>query len=97
VNKSCTLWAQATTIISPSTLKLLQAKEDTLKDFAFYLTTDSLPEERMVADSVFTRTLVRTLQIPYSFHYPFDSVLGISKKYAPDSSFRIITWNLQFK
>lgn len=82
--------------ISAGALKQLQSKEDTLKDFAFYLTTDSLPEERMIADSVFTRTLVRALQIPFSFYYPFDSVLGVSKKYAPDSSFRIITWNLQF-
>ncbi|MEY4586934.1 MAG: hypothetical protein RIT05_1352, partial [Bacteroidota bacterium] len=83
-------------LISASALKQLQTKEDTLKDFAFYLTTDSLPEERMIADSVFTRTLVRALQIPHSFYYPFDSVIGISKKYAPDSSFRIITWNLQY-
>ncbi|MBM3412770.1 MAG: hypothetical protein FJY19_05255 [Bacteroidetes bacterium] len=84
------------TLISPNAIKELHYKEDTLKDFAFYLLTDSLPEERMVADSVFTRTLVRALQIPFSFYYPFDSVLGISKMYAPDSSFRIITWNLQY-
>lgn len=50
----------------------------------------------MISDSVFTRTLVRALQIKNSFYYPFDSVVGISKLYAPDSSFRIFTWNLQF-
>ena len=50
----------------------------------------------MVSDSQFTRTLVRALQVPHSFHFPFDSVKGISKLYAPDSSFRIITWNLQY-
>jgi hypothetical protein len=36
-------------LISASALKQLQTKEDTLKDYAFYLTTDSLPEERMLS------------------------------------------------
>jgi hypothetical protein len=76
--------------------QLLLAKEDTLKDYAEYLTTDSLPEDRMIADSVFTKTLVRALRIDNSFWFAFDSVKGISCRYAPDSSFRIITWNLQF-
>jgi hypothetical protein len=34
--------------------------------------------------------------IKNSFYYPFDSVLGVSRLYAPDSSFRIFTWNLQY-
>src|SRR5687768_12161894 len=58
--------------------------------------TDSLPEDRMYSDSIFTRTFVRALQVKNSFYYPFDSVFGISKLYSPDSSFRIFTWNLQF-
>lgn len=48
----------------------------------------------MIADSAFTKTLVRALQIKNSFYYPFDSVLGVSKLYAPDTSFRIITWSI---
>lgn len=51
---------------------------------------------RMKADSQFTRVLVRTLQITHSFQFPFDSLLGISKLYAPDSSFRIFSWNLSY-
>jgi hypothetical protein len=74
----------------------LLAKQDTLKEFAQYVNTDSLTEDRMVADSQFTKTLVRALQLPYSFYFPFDSVKGIAKLYAPDSSFRIITWTLQY-
>src|SRR5687768_7801039 len=58
--------------------------------------TDSLPEDRMYSDSIFTRTFVRALQVKNSFYYPFDSVFGISRLYAPDSTFRIFTWNLQF-
>ncbi len=82
--------------ITPSDRKKLQAKEDTLRGYAQFMITDSLTEDRMISDSFFTRTLVRALQVKNSFYYPFDSVFGISKLYAPDTSFRIFTWNLQF-
>jgi len=82
--------------ITPSDFKKLRAKEDTLKEYSLYLNTDSLPEDRMISDSIFTKTLVRALQIKNSFYYPFDSLLGISKLYSPDSTFRIITWNISF-
>lgn len=77
-------------------MKKLRAKEDTLKDYSMYLNTDSLPEDRMISDSIFTKTLVRALQIKNSFYYPFDSVLGVSKLYAPDTSFRIFSWNISY-
>lgn len=82
--------------ITQADLKKLSAKEDTLSEYSEYLNTDSLPEDRMIADSAFTKVLVRALQIKNSFYYPFDSVLGVSKLYAPDTSFRIITWNINF-
>ena len=83
--------------ITPADLKALHAKEDTLKEYAEYLYTDSLQEDRMISDSIFTKVLVRALQIKNSFYYPFDSVKGVRFLYAPDKSFRIITWNLSFK
>lgn len=82
--------------VSAADRRKLQAKEDTLRDYARFMATDTLTEDRMVSDSIFTRTLVRALQTKNSFYYPFDSVMGISKLYAPDSSFRIFTWGLQF-
>ena len=82
--------------ISSADLKKLRIKEDTLKDYSYYLNTDTLQEERMVSDSVFTKTLVRALQIKNSFYYPFDSLLGISKLYAPDTSFRIFSWVISY-
>jgi hypothetical protein len=82
--------------ISKSDYKKLREKEDSLKTWAQFMIMDSLPEDRMYSDSIFTRVLVRTLLIKNSFYYPFDSVFGISKIYSPDSSFRIFTWNLQF-
>lgn len=83
-------------VLSAAEKRKFKAKEDSLKEFARYMVTDSLPEDRMIADSILTRTLVRTLQIKNSFYYPFDSVHGISRIYSPDSLFRIFTWNIQF-
>ncbi len=82
--------------ISPADLKKLKAKEDTLREYSLYLNTDSLAEDRMVSDSIFTKTLVRALQVKNSFYYPFDSLLGISKLYAPDTTFRIFTWTISY-
>ncbi|MBK9936952.1 MAG: hypothetical protein IPP02_00885 [Chitinophagaceae bacterium] len=53
--------------ILPTDLKKLRAKEDTLMEYSLYLNTDSLPEDRMISDSIFTKTLVRALQIKNSF------------------------------
>ncbi len=82
--------------ITPADLKNLKRKEDTLQVLAKNLIVDSLTASRMRHDSIFIRTLVRTLQIKNSFFYPFDSVIGVSKLYAPDSTFRIFSWSLSF-
>lgn len=50
--------------------------------------------ERFRSDSLFTRLMVRALKVPFSFSYPFDSVKQISRLYAPDSTFRIFTWQV---
>jgi hypothetical protein len=83
-------------VITPSDKRKLQHKEDTLKEYARYMITDEEPADRMISDSIFVRTLVRALQIKNSFYYPFDSIQGVSRLYAPDSTFRIFTWNMQF-
>jgi hypothetical protein len=83
--------------ISPADKKLLKSKEDSLRVYAQYMITDSFTHSRMIADSFFTRILVRALKVKNSFYYPFESVQGISKLYAPDSSFRIFTWNIQYE
>ena len=82
--------------IKPADLKKLFDKQDTLNSLSLGLNKDSFQAVRMKADSQFTRVLVRALQTPHSFYFPFDSLLGISKLYAPDSSFRIFTWNLSY-
>ena len=80
----------------PSDLKILKQKEDSLKNLAKNLIVDSLTARRMRNDSLFVRTLVRSLQVKNSFFYPFDSVQGISKLYAPDSTFRIFSWSISY-
>ena len=82
--------------INSADLKVLRAKEDTLKNLSMHLNTDSLPQQRMLADSAFTKVLVRSLQVKHSFLFPFDSIRGVSKIYSPDSLFRIITWNISY-
>jgi hypothetical protein len=82
--------------ISVSDGKILKQKEDSLKRLAKNLIVDSLTGARMRNDSLFIRTLVRSLQVKNSFYYPFDSVQGVSKLYAPDSAFRIFSWSLSY-
>jgi hypothetical protein len=74
--------------------KMLIHKEDSLKTFAVQIIQGINAENRFKADSIFTRLLVRSLKIKNSFHYPFDSLKTISVQYAPDSAFRIFTWQL---
>ena len=82
--------------LKPNEVKILQLKEDSLKMLAKNLIVDSVLADRMRSDSLFVRTLIRTLQVKNSFYYPFDSVQGISKLYSPDSTFRIFTWAISY-
>jgi hypothetical protein len=81
--------------IPAAELAILGQREDSLKQFAYNIVNAETPESRFRADSSFIRSLVKALRLPNSFYYPFDSLTTISRLYAPDSSFRILTW--QFK
>lgn len=83
--------------ISPADWRVLAQKEDSLKVLAKTFLTADETGERMRKDSLFVRTLIRSLQVKNSFYYPFDSVRGVSHLYAPDSTFRIFTWQLDFQ
>ena len=80
--------------IGKAELKTLRQKEDSLKTYAAEIIQADKSEERFNADSLFTRILVRALKNNNSFYYPFDSLETVSRLYAPDSSFRIFTWQL---
>jgi len=80
--------------IDADDIKFLQQKEDSLQRVAPKILTGRNPEDRLKADSAFTRVLMRALKTTNSFYYPFDSLQTISILYAPDSSFKIFTWQL---
>ncbi len=73
----------------------LEKQQDSLMHFAFDIVNAPEAGQRFRADSFFIRMLVRSLKIPNSFYFPFDSLQTISKLYAPDSSFRIFTWQVK--
>jgi len=73
----------------------LGKQQDSLTAFAYEIVNAPEAEQRFRADSFFIRMLVRSLKIPNSFYFPFDSLQTISKLYAPDSSFRIFTWQIK--
>lgn len=72
----------------------LRTREDSLKTLSTEIITGREAADRFRADSAFTRMLVRALKTTNSFRYPFDSLYSISRLYAPDSSFRIFTWQV---
>ncbi len=72
----------------------LSVAEAKAKPYALSIVRDSMAVNRMEADSAFIRLLVKMLQTPYSFDYPFDSLITISKVVPSDSSFRIFTWQI---
>ncbi|MBY0481716.1 MAG: hypothetical protein K2Q21_10190 [Chitinophagaceae bacterium] len=65
-----------------------------IQDYAVAILNAKEMIDRFRADSLFTKGLVQALKQPYSFSYSFDSLITISKLYAPDSSFRIFTWQV---
>lgn len=75
-------------------LSYLNKKEDSLAQLGRQIVEPEEASVRFRADSQFTRILVRALRVPNSFHYPFDSLVTISRLYAPDSAFRIFTWQV---
>ena len=80
--------------ITRDNLKQLQNAETVIKDYGKAMINENEWFERFRADSFFTRGFVQALRINNSFYYPFDSLETISKLYAPDSSFRLFTWQV---
>lgn len=80
--------------LTQSDRQSLQQQEDSMKQYALAIVRGRSAEERLEADSIFTRMFVRALKTTNSFFYPFDSLITISKLSPPDSTFRIFTWQL---
>lgn len=80
--------------LTPVELKNFRTREDSLKKHANLIINGDDAAVRFRSDSNFTRILVRGLVQKNSFLFPFDSLKTISRLYAPDSSFRIFTWQV---
>ncbi|HXD78654.1 MAG TPA: hypothetical protein VN616_12640 [Puia sp.] len=87
--------ASAQSRLSPEADTIFRQHENEIKKYAYDIVNGETPAIRFRADSQFIRSLVRVLKMPNSFYYPFDSLQTISRLYAPDSSFRIFTWQFQ--
>lgn len=80
--------------ITRSDRELLRNMEDSMKIVSREIIQGRSAESRFIADSQFTKMLVRALKVKNSIQYPFDSLLSISKLSPKDSSFKIFTWQL---
>jgi hypothetical protein len=89
---SSSLMSQVT--FERTALSYLKKKEDSLAQLGRQIVEAEEPADRFRADSQFTRILVRALRVPNSFYFSFDSLINISRIYAPDSTFRIFTWQV---
>src|SRR5690554_4355188 len=68
------------------------AYQDTLARLGEQLMKSPLSPERIEANYQFIQTLVKVLKEPGSYDFPFDSVKNLRILYAPDNSFRIMSW-----
>jgi len=80
--------------LKPSEKKAFRHMEDSMQPIAINILQGSSTEIIVQSDSLFTKMLVRALKKNNSFFYPFDSLFTISILYAPDSSFRIFSWQV---
>ncbi len=81
----------ATGIFAQSDFQVIEKKMALYSD---YLVNADRYEHRKFANEKFTNLLEDALGKSQSFEYPFDSLLWISKLVAPDSSFRVFSWQL---
>ncbi len=86
--------ASAQSPLSEDDKKILDTKQDSLAHYGRLIVESDDVAVRFRSDSFFTRILMRALKTKYSFYYPFDSLVNISRVYSPDSSFRIFTWQV---
>lgn len=78
--------------LSKTAFEQMKKSEDSMKNYSRDIISEKTASQRFTSDSIFIRMLVRSLKTNNSFYYPFDSLDNVSRIYAPDSSFRIFSW-----
>jgi hypothetical protein len=84
----------AQSLIKKEIDNMLIQQQDSLAGYGQQMVASTDAAKRFRSDSFFTRILVRALKTTHSFQFPFDSLTTISRLYAPDSAFRIFTWQV---
>jgi hypothetical protein len=72
----------------------LPEKEDSLKMLAREIRNSGKDDLRSVLNKKYLLLLRRTLALPGSFKYPFDSLTTIARISSPDGKFRLYNWNV---
>jgi hypothetical protein len=81
--------------ISPQNMEKLKIMEDSLVVSADSMFEAFIPDTRISHSERFAKQLVRTLKIPASCYYPFDTLQKlINIIYADDNAFRIFNWEI---
>lgn len=90
------LFAQTdSTKFSPEDITYLAAQEYKLKEVGDRIVNSEFYESRRDANHLFIKMLTKALTTPNSFYYSFAHLPFIKIVYAPDYSFRIITWQME--
>jgi len=66
--------------------------EDSIATYTNDLQNKVIAEDRLLVNKKIIPLLVKALREPDSFSYPFDNLEYLAKAYAPDSTFRLLTW-----
>lgn len=80
--------------IAPEDVEKIKTYEDSLIVDGFLVVNDTLPERRFLATKKMILHLKSALRYDHSFQYTFDRLNTVSIQYAPDSTFRIFSWQL---
>lgn len=81
--------------ITPQNMEKFKKMEDSLVGMADSMFYAFIPDSRAFYSEKFARQLVRTLKIPNSYLYPFDTLKKrVNIIYADDAAFRIFNWEI---
>lgn len=77
--------------------QILDLYNDTLKSILKELYSAETDKEKEIKNALFINSLEKSLLLPNSYTYPFDSLNDIARLSSPDQSFRIYNWNIPWE
>jgi len=88
---------QEESLLSDIDISKLRALESELHSLSDQMINDVSYLRRVEANKRIIPRLVDALKVKNSYHYPFDALPHVSVVYAPDSTFRMITWTVRLR